>query len=283
MTAIQPNALATGQIKVAEPHHLIGFIVNNPERMPCLLHRHREVPWLEPADDIEQLGVGRYESGHAFLRSNPGQLKVALSPLDLLAIQPSTPLLIARASSSVSTAIEGIQPFRFRTWLLALQGAVELSAEKRSGILEKLPSFLHRAHNGGCDGELVFLRFMAALSRDRLLDAPGTHEGLIDHFRQAALGADLPVNIIASNGRDLLVFSPSQPLLYCQFEGIESCEPCRIGGAFSWIGPAHQSHRHFKGVCVADRRLPFVESSWREIPEGQVLVVDASLKVRCCE
>jgi hypothetical protein len=61
MTAIQPNALATGQIKVTESHHLIGFIVNNPERMPCLLHRHREVPWLEPADDIEQLGVGRYE------------------------------------------------------------------------------------------------------------------------------------------------------------------------------------------------------------------------------
>jgi predicted glutamine amidotransferase len=266
---------------LADSHHLIGFIASNAERMPCLLHQHRQVPWLGPEDEIERFGVGRYESGQAFLRSKPGLLKAALSPLDLLAGQPGTPLLIARATSSAAATPEGIQPFRFRTWLLALQGAVELTAEGRSGMLRALPSFLHRAHNGGCDGELVFLQLMAALSHDCLLDAPGTHEGLVHRFRQAALATNGPVNIIASNGRDLLAYGSREPLLYCRFGGIDSCEPCRIGSAYSWIGSAHRSHQQFKGVCVASRRLGFAQSDWREIPSGQVLVVGSSLEVHC--
>jgi predicted glutamine amidotransferase len=129
----------------------------------------------------------------------------------------------------------------------------------------------------------VFLQLMAALFNECLLDAPGTHEGLMHLFRHAALAADAPVNIIASNGSDLLAYGTRQPLLYCQFEGIESCEPCRIGDTYSWIGPAHRSHRQFKGACVASRRLGFAESGWREIPKGQVLVVNASLEVQCFE
>jgi hypothetical protein len=268
-----------GRIKLADSQHLIGFIASSAERMPCLLLQCRQVPWLEPIDEIKRFGVGRYESGHAFLRSKPGQLKAALSPLDLLAEQPGTPVLIAQATSSAAATLEGIQPFRFGTWLLALQGAIELTAERRSGMLRALPSFLHRAHNGGCDGELVFLQLMAALSHDCLLDAPGTHEGLVHRFRQATLATDGPVNIIASNGRDLLAYGSRQPLLYCRFEGIESCEPCRVGSAYSSIGFASQSHQQFKGVCVAGRRLGFAQSDWREIPAGQVLVVRPSLEV----
>ena len=264
-----------------EPHHLIGFIVNNAERMPCLLHQHRKVPWLEQKDGIKRFGVGRYESGQAFLLSKPGLLKADLSPLDLLAKQPHTPLLIARASSSASASLEGLQPFRFRNWLMVVQGDIALAAEDRSGMLEDLPGFLRRAHNGGCDGELVFLHLMAALSHDCLLDASGTDEGLIHHFRQAALATDVLVNIVASNGRDLLASGPRHPLFYCRFTGIESCEPCRIGVDYSWVSPAHQSHRKVKGICVASRRLDFAESDWREIPSGQVLVIDDALEVQC--
>jgi hypothetical protein len=281
MATIQPSAYDTRQPKPAESDHLIGFIANNAERMPCLLRHFRRVPWLEPADEIRHLGVGRYEAGHAFLSSKPGPAPGGLSPLDLLAEQPSTPLLIAHASSSASARLEGMQPFRFRTWLVVMQGPVALAARKRSRALEGLPAFLRRAHNGGSDAELVFLQLAAALSRDCLLDAPGQHEGVIRRLRQTALAADAPFNIIASNGRDLLAYGPRQPLLYYGFEGIESCEPCRIGDPYTWIGPAHRSHQQFKGVCVASRRLGFAESGWREIPEGQVLVVDASLRVQC--
>lgn len=276
--AIQPAAF-TRRIRRAEPHHLIGFIVNNAERMPCLLHHYRHVPWLEQKDEITRFGVGRYESGQAFLLSKPGQLKADLSPLDLLAQQPHTPLLIAHASSSASATLEGLQPFRLRTWLMVFQGDIELAAENRLGMIEELPAFLRRAHNGGCDGELVFLQLMAGLFHEGLLDAPATNDGLIHHFRQAALATDGPVNIMASNGRDLLAYSPRQPLFYCRFEGIESCELCSIGDAYSWVGPTHLSHRKVKGICVTSHRLGFAASDWREIPRGQVLVVDAALEI----
>jgi len=252
-------------------HLLFAFMVNDAERLRCLLHRYRQLAWLQASDKVTEWGVGQYMSGRAMLRTQPGPLDVDLFANDLLHSTSDTPLLLARASmSDTLPSFEDTQPFRLGRWLFATEGAIDL-AGRRDDLLEELPDFLRRARQGRADAELIFLGFMAELHRKQIRDQHADPEVLVSLLRDLVQRVDTPINIFTTNGHVLLAYRAGPPLFYCQFEGMKRCERCRIGDKEDRFAPLVQSHRRFKGLCVASRPFETPET-WHEIPMRDALV-----------
>jgi len=93
---------------------------------------------------------------------------------------------------------------RFRRWI-GTRAETDLAPETRRRLREDIPDFLARSQSVHNDGELVFLRFLAALHADGALGAPFASA---DEVRRAlstteALLVDGPLNLMVSDGRTL--------------------------------------------------------------------------------
>jgi glutamine amidotransferase len=259
---------------------LIAFMVNQAERLRCLLHRYRQVPWLEPSDDVTKWGVGQFTSGRVLLRNQPGRLDRDLCCDELLHADSESPLLIAHASMSETTPpnLEYNQPFRLRRWLFATEGAIDLEGRRRD-LLDELPQFLRDARKGRLDQELLFLHFLAALYNHHLLDQQADPKALVPLLGELAQTVQTPLNILTTNGQVLLAYRSGRPLFYCLFEGMRHCERCGISDTVRRLAPLVTSHRRLKGICVTSRPFATPET-WQEIPERGALVVGPAMSIR---
>lgn len=255
---------------------LVGFMVNDAARLPCLLHHQRREAWVRRTDDIHGWGVGQYMSGNAVLRIQPGAAQGDLCLGDLVRDEGTTHLVAHVTSVAPASSLEDIQPFRWRRWLFAHDGVLDLG-NRRAEMLDALPPFLLRCRRGRLDGEILFLHLMARLHREHLLDHRAKPNDLARCLQGIVGTEQVPINILTTNGRVLLAYcSGSLPMLFRRFEGIESCELCGIGGTSAGFATVVESHRRFKGICVASR--PFWTGRWNEIPGQQILVVRPSLE-----
>lgn len=97
-----------------------------------------------------------------------------------------------------------IRMARFRRWV-GVRAEPELDADTRRRIQAEIPDFLGRSQTLGNDGELVFLRFLAALHAEGAL---GGHYASPDAVRRAlkiteSLLGPGPVNLMVADGRTL--------------------------------------------------------------------------------
>ena len=257
-------------------HTLIGFMVNDADRLACLLSRYRKEPWLRCADDIHGWGVGQYVADDTLLRIQPGSIHQDVSLSDLLG-DKGTRLLVAHASLSIPPehSIKDIHPFRWHQWMFAHGGELDLG-DRRTKMLDALPQFLRRSRTGRLDGEILSLDFIAELHRNQLLDRLVKPEAMALCLRKVVEAVETSVSILATNGHALLAYRSGSPFGYCLFEGIDDCEICRVGDTYTRFQPLLKSHQQFKGICVSSQ--PFGTSEpWHEIPERQVLIVRSSL------
>lgn len=260
---------------IPEMHELIGFIVNDAARLPCLLYRYHDDAWLHRADEIHGWGAGYYMGENALLRVQPGSVCEDVSLYDL-AGDEGTKVLVAHTSLSVPIRdIKDIQPFRWRQWLFAHTGALDLG-DRREEMLSALPRYLQRSRKGKMDGEILFLHFIDELCRGQLIDHRARPEDIAICLRKVVEVAGVSINILVTDGHVLLAYRSAGPFVYSLFEGIMKCELCKVDDAHMGFTPTLKSHQQFKGICVTSR--PFGTSEkWEEIPERQVLVVRPSL------
>jgi hypothetical protein len=93
---------------------------------------------------------------------------------------------------------------RYRRWIGA-RAEVELDGELRRQMRSEIPDFLARSQTVNNDGELVFLRFLAALQATGALGTPFATPEEVRRALQttAALVGDAPMNLFVSDGRTL--------------------------------------------------------------------------------
>lgn len=270
----------------------LAVLTRDPNLMRCELRRLREKAALAPAGERPgAIGLGYVHGSEVLLRKKPG----SMAPADLYElgkdIESDAILFHADRTPAGSFKDENSQPFRYRRWLFAHDGAIEQFAGAKAAIIAELPDFLRRQVKGETDSELAFMAFLMRLpatSRTEDADLPATAAGkllgetaraLEQHARAAGASRPSALNLFATNGRVLAaVRLGGGSLHYALYEGITRCGHCGLTEATPDTNPLVRSHRLLKSVAVA--RTLLGPNGWIEVPEAHAVTVGRNLEVQ---
>lgn len=262
--------------------HLLALLGNDPTQLSCQLHRLRDQVLL---GDWDALGLGHYADDAALVAKRPGDV----GPHDVAALTDGlhSPALLAVARGAGFRFDEdATDPFRFRNWLFAMDGAMEGFADAREKLLAELPDLIRRQLRSPTDREHVFALFLRHLrERGRLDDpnapAPDVARCLGDAVRdvdrlERELGRPRPseLALVATNGRILVAARRGRPLFYMLQEGAGRCGRCGVEGDEDLRAAAH---RRAKAVVLASE--PKASSGFLEVPDGSVVAVGRGLDI----
>ncbi len=269
---------------------LVAILQNDPNLMRCQLLRLAGMVSLTDPDRLpEAYGFGYYTAADLLLGKRPTGAASLLTLAQLVG-EVDTDVLVAHARYATigNHKDENTQPFRFRRWLFAHDGAVEDFVGVKPKLLASLPEFLRRNVAGETDTEHAFMLFLRFLRDEGWLDdldleAPDAGDALARTVRQIdawcrEAGAQRPsqLNFVATNGRILAATRRGRPLHYALLEGIHPCE-IHPGPEEGEADRHERTHRQVKAVCFASRLL--AGSGFLEVPEASVVAVGRNLQV----
>lgn len=270
---------------------LVAILQSDPNLLRCQLKRLEAHALLEDGDRLpDAYGFGHYTGGSVLLGKRPSGAPTALSLPDLVGKLDSEALLVHAGRATVGKAKdENTQPFRFRRWLFAHDGAVEGFARIRSRLLAELPDFLRRNLMGDTDSEHAFLWFLKVLKDDGHIDdldldaqvagraLARTVKQLEAWCREAGEQHPSRLTFVATNGRIMAATRRGGPLHYALLEGIVPCALDGIDLSTPESDPRVRPHRLVKAVAFATRLGE--PSGFIEVPEGSTVAVSRSLQV----
>ncbi|MFZ5470539.1 MAG: class II glutamine amidotransferase [Myxococcota bacterium] len=269
---------------------VVAVFISDPNLMRCALAKVQAL--VAPPPGGNAVGLGSYAQEEVLLQRYGG--RAAVEPLDELwaGVESEAVLFHAQSLPLGLSLEENTQPFRFRRWLFAHQGAVSGFAAMRERLLAALPDFLRRQIRGDTGSEAAFALFL------KLLRDAGRSD---DHHLETAIAAQLlgkttrmleglaaesgasgksVLNFVATNGRMLLATRCGEaPLYYALLEGIDGCVRCGIEPGSPDGQPKVSAHRRLRAVCVASH-LAKPNGGWFELPSGTALAVDRQLSVQ---
>lgn len=263
---------------------VFAVLTSNPGLLRCELRRlEGQVRVDGPAHATR--GAGSFSQGEVLLRHLPQELLVSVRSL--------APREDSGALVYVSSALppgllrdENTQPFRFRSWLFAHDGAPTSLGPARAAVMEALPLDLRRLVQGETDGELAFLHFLAALREvghadDRMLPAADASRALLSALARldSAAGGRGAGSAVGTDGRILVaVRGGERPLHYTVLEGSDRCEVCGLTGGLPDTDANIRAHRLRRTVAVATHLVR--SQGWLELPPRTAVAVDVDLQVR---
>jgi len=176
-----------------------------------------------PAGALQLRGwsVGSVVGNETFVQARPIVRDPEVEPVEDLLRTPAPCILAAfhaiDGGDRLGDTHSPIRLARFRRWI-GVRAEAELDADSRRRLRDEVPDFLARSQTLGNDGELVFLRFLAALHG---LGALGSPYAAPETVRRAlriteALLGDGAVNLMVSDGRTLGVVHRGGTLLSFQ-------------------------------------------------------------------
>lgn len=270
---------------------LFGIRVSDPQLLACALSPHRDDLVTEAVDENrEGWGIGFYQDDRALVKKQPQALKTRIDFVEAAADIKSPALLgQARRPTSGVLSFEDTHPFQFRTWLFAHHGMIDGFESRRAALEEQIPPFLRQHLAGNTDSERLFFLFLSALSeltRQRMEDpalkadtvARAVREAIARVASTGPKEADT-LNLIVTNGRQLVATGAGRPLYRVVIDGIKDCPRCRIPPLVPGREPTRVNHAHLKAVLVASGlRVP--GPGWEELPAGSMVLVERDLSHR---
>lgn len=267
---------------------VLAALTSDPNLLPCELHR------LQPFVDLSELparsasGLAWYAGDDLLQRRFPAEAPPR-STRELLDGETSDAMLFhSRAISASASIEENTQPYKFRRWVFAHDGTVQVWSRVRMSAMAALPEHLARGIRGDLDSEVLFALFLKEL-RDTgrtddvrlepevaaklLLKAGSVMEKLArDEGAQEPSG----LSMVATNGRMLIAARCGPPqLFYKLLEGTNRCERCGIDERTKESDSRVPSHRRVRTVVVTTDPGP--ENGWLPLEQGEALAVDLKL------
>lgn len=270
---------------------LVAILQTDPNLLRCQLERlHAHVALGDPDRPPDAYGFGHYSGGSVLLGRRPTGAPAALSLAELAGRVDSEALVVHAGRASVGKAKdENTQPFRFRRWLFAHDGAIAGFERVRPKLAAGLPDFLRRNLMGDTDSEHAFLWFLAMLREagpidDLDLDAGVAARALARTVKQIEAwsreaGEQRPsrLTFVATNGRVMAATRRGGPLHYALLEGIVPCALDGIDLSTPESDPRVRPHRLVRAVAFATRLGK--PGGFIEVPEGSSVAVSRSLQV----
>jgi glutamine amidotransferase len=173
-------------------------------------------------------------------------------------------------------SLENTHPFVHGVWLFAHNGTVPNFNRVRERLLPELDEPHRSEIHGTTDSEHVF-RYLLTLwqrhpDRPLIVTLRDGLEQVIAWTAEIDATAKISLNVLLTNGQQLVGSRLNRTLWYLERDGLVRCEIC---------GETHVHHnrrRHYRALEVASE--PITSESWQEIPEGTVFTVDAGMRLR---
>lgn len=201
---------------------LFACMCNQPQRLGEALAPIR--PVLVAPPPIARWGLAYAQGGDVLLVRTP---KASNAPVDLAAPLAELSTDCAIGQSITDDGLGGTDntpPFRFRRWMFALTGQLQLDAAS-ARLVEHVPEYLRRNLKGRTPAELVFHVFLAMLHDEGSIDDPNlplaaTRRALAATIKLvAAEQASAKVGVeggfgsfVVSNGRSMVAVRLDHPL-----------------------------------------------------------------------
>ena len=171
--------------------------------------------------------------------------------------------------------IENTHPFVDGPWTFIHNGTVPSFDRLRPRLLALLPEERCKAIHGDTDSEHVFhyLRNLQARAPDRALLDVLRHglRQIVEWCREIEPAAGVGLNVILTDGEQMVGSRLGRTLYYVEREGVHDCEIC----GFPHIH--HDPHRRYRAVVVASE--PISHEDWREVPERSVYWVSEHFRL----
>ena len=262
---------------------LYGFHATEPTRLECSLVRAQNALMAQSKMDREGLthghgwGVAEHPDGLPFVEKQAWAAyhgehfkKTAKRLYSRMAIAHVRRATVGRPG------LENTHPFVHGVWLFAHNGTVPDFERVREALLPELDE-LHRSEiHGTTDSEHIFRylltlwqrhpeRSLVAILRDGL-------EQVITWATEINAAAKISLNLLWSNGEELVGSRLNRTLWYLERDGLMHCEIC---------GETHVHHdpkRPYRAVEVASE--PITQERWLQVPNGTVFTIDPDKRLR---
>jgi glutamine amidotransferase len=249
---------------------LFGCVCNQHERFRAAIEPVRSV--LVAPGPLARWGLGYVHSSQVLLSLNPRVSETGVDFFEAAAKLKTDYLIAAAHEADGLKGNANTQPFRFRSWLFAMEGGIAAFDDVAPGLLEHIPPYLRRNMRGKTAAEHVFHLYLAMLHDAGNMDHPNLDPADGQRALRDTLaftlsqitrsgGSTGPGNIIVTNSRFMLAARLEKPLFVRQFR--EQLDPKREESQLKSV------------LAVSSDEHP--GEGFEEVPLGQVLTIHRSV------
>ena len=274
---------------------LFGVICRKPANLSCkqldTLPEEHESPGLSPAtrEAFDGWGIGFYRNKGSFLYKKTARSSGVQRITNISEIISSHIFISHLRMASVGERKEAnTHPFRWGNWLWAHTGTFYSFRKIRSRILRGLPPAYKKSIQGNTDSEHLFYYYLSLLRgeggiKKGKIPLNAAVEGMkkffenINEFQADAEIAEQPVlNFLVTNGQYLLATRYGESLWYHVSDNSDA-HPCTYISPLTLLQYELIHDSEDGAVIVISTEQLSLSGDWKEIPEGSILSVDASL------
>lgn len=255
---------------------LFACVCNQPQRLAEALAPVRSTLIAPPP--VKRWGLGYVQGGDVLLVRTP---RSSDQPVDLAGPLSEIPTdcaiaIAVRDETSTLGGTDNTPPFRYRRWMYAQTGLLELRGleDVVPRLLEHIPEYLRRNLKGRTPAELAFHLFLAMLNEEGHLDDPNlpvatTRRALASTLR--LINAELEKagkatglgNVALTNGRSMVVARIDEPL--------------RLRRLF--VTGDRGERDDFRGVVLVSGGDGDPRDGFEDVPAGHGVLISRDLKV----
>ncbi|MCP4447643.1 MAG: hypothetical protein GY811_20240 [Myxococcales bacterium] len=248
---------------------LFTCVCNQPERLLSAIEPVREVLQTR---DITRWGLSYVQAGEVLLSRHPKPVKGTFDFFEVLGSLCSDYVIGVATDDETYRGNANTQPFRYKHWVLGMQGDIEDFSEAHDALEAHLPGFLGRGIKGKSPAEYVLYIFLSLLHDSGQIDDHNLPTKDCALALRAALALVQKVcsdtglsgtlgNVMVSNSRSTLAARLAGPLFLRRLKHVE--DPKR-------------PETEFRSVLVVGAESALGEG-FEELPAQSILCINRDL------
>ena len=261
---------------------LYGLRANEPTKIECSLVRAQNALMEQSRKDLEGRthghgwGVASHPDGVPFVEKQTGAAYHGEHFKKTAArVYSKSVIAHVRRATVGPPGIENTHPFVHGLWLFAHNGTIPNFEQVRERLLDAMDPLQRNEVHGSTDSEHVF-RYLMSLwehhpERPLIETLRLGLENIIAWCREIDPNKTIGLNVIWTDGEQMVGSRLNRTLWYLERDGIVPCEIC---------GKSHVHHsamEHYRAVEVASE--PITHEHWRQVPNGTVFSVTPDFRL----
>lgn len=267
-----------------DPHmcRLYGFFATEPTKVECTLVHAQNALMVQSHSDSAGKSHANGWGVATFEADQPHIEKQAWAAFHgehfrraAARIYSRQVLAHVRRATVGEPSVSNTHPFAEDGWAFAHNGTVPNFAKLKPELLDQIPAERRQLIEGQTDSEHVFhlvrARQLQYPSRSALECLRETVRWIVERSAGIDPEAAIGINIIMTNGAELIGTRLGRPLFFAEREGLHDCEIC----GFAHVH--HDPRENYRAIVLASE--PISHENWRELPESSIYRVGSDCRI----